>query len=70
MAIVVGALEGVRDGADGVEIVLTDMSGRQVQTLRTNNPITKINTGKLPQGVYVVTAKTQNKKLSTKIVKE
>ncbi|WP_042720437.1 T9SS type A sorting domain-containing protein [Flavobacterium sp. B17] len=53
-----------------LEIVLTDMSGRQVQTLRTNNPITKINTGKLPKGVYVVTAKTQNKKLTAKIVKE
>lgn len=53
-----------------LEIVLTDMSGRQVQTLRTNNPITKINTSKLPQGVYVVTAKTQNKKLTAKIVKE
>lgn len=53
-----------------LEIVLTDMSGRQVQTLRTNNPITKINTSKLPQGVYVITAKTQNKKLTAKIVKE
>lgn len=52
------------------EIVLTDMSGRQVQALRTNNPITKINTAKLPQGMYVVTAKTQNKKLTAKIVKE
>ena len=65
-----GGLENGSVGENVVEIMLTDMSGRQVQTLRTNNPITKINTSKLPQGVYMVTAKTQNKKLSTKIVKE
>ena len=65
-----GGLENGSVGENGAEIVLTDMSGRQVQTLKTNNPITKINTSKLPQGVYVVTAKTQNKKLTAKIVKE
>gem|GEM_PF-5127807 len=59
-----------KEGSLKTEIVLTDMSGRQVQTLKTNNPITKINTSKLPQGVYVVTAKTPNKKLTAKIVKE
>lgn len=65
-----GVLERGRVGENDVEIVLTDMSGRQVQTLKTKNPITKINTSALPQGVYVVTAKTQNKKLTAKIVKE
>ena len=51
------------------DIFLTDMSGRQVQSIKTKNKVTKINTSKLPQGVYVVSAVTGEKKLSTKIVK-
>ena len=45
------------------EITLHDMSGRQVQLLKTKQKVTKINTSALPQGVYVVTAKTQTKYL-------
>jgi len=52
------------------EIFLTDMSGRQIQRIKTRSQITKINTAVLPQGVYVVTAKTNNKMLTAKIVKK
>jgi len=52
------------------DIMLTDISGRQIQTLKTKNAVSKINTSGLPQGVYVVTASTGEKKLSTKIVKK
>lgn len=52
------------------EIMLHDMSGRQVQILKTKNKVTKINTITLPQGVYVVTAKTEKKIVNTKIVKK
>ncbi|AZI41326.1 T9SS C-terminal target domain-containing protein [Epilithonimonas vandammei] len=59
-----------RESVGEMEIVLTDMSGRQVQTLKTKNKVTKINTSKLPQGVYVLTAVTGEKKLNAKIVKK
>ena len=52
------------------EITLHDMSGRQVQTLKTKNKVTKINTSVLPQGVYIITATTPNKSVNTKIVKK
>lgn len=53
------------------DINLYDMTGRVVQQLQTRNKITKVNTSKLPQGVYIINATTNsNKKLSTKIVKE
>ena len=52
------------------EITLHDMSGKKVQTIKTKNKVTKINTGALPQGVYVVTAKTENKVVNGKIVKK
>ncbi len=52
------------------EITLHDMSGRQVQTLKTKNKVTKINTSVLPQGVYIITATTLNKSVNTKIVKK
>ena len=52
------------------EINLHDMSGRQVQTLKTKNKLTKINTNSLPQGVYIVTATTPEKSVNTKIVKK
>jgi hypothetical protein len=51
-------------------IYLHDMTGRQVQTLKTRNQVTKINTIALPQGVYIVTASTQTKTVNTKIVKK
>lgn len=58
---------------DVADIYVYDMTGKQVHTLKTNNKITKINTAKLPQGVYVVKVNIptqENKKLTAKIVKE
>jgi len=52
------------------EIYLHDMSGRQVQNLKTKNRVTKINTSGLPQGVYIVTANTLTKVVNAKIVKK
>ena len=53
-----------------VALYLHDMSGRQVQTFKTRNQVTKINTLTLPQGVYIVTANTQSKTVNAKIVKK
>jgi len=58
---------------DQAEIYLYDMTGKIIQKLQTNNKVTKINTGRLPQGIYIIKANIpnqQNKNLSTKIVKE
>ncbi|WP_312769888.1 T9SS type A sorting domain-containing protein [Epilithonimonas sp.] len=63
-------LNGLEEGKFNADINLYDFSGKQVQTLKTQNKVTKINTGNLPQGVYVVTVLTGEKKLSTKIVKK
>ena len=52
------------------EITLHDMTGRQIQTTKTKNKVTKINTSALPQGIYVLSAKTENKIVNTKIVKK
>ena len=52
------------------DIFLHDMSGRQVQTMKTKSRVTKINTASLPQGVYVVTATTPSKSVNAKIVKK
>ena len=55
------------------DIALYDMTGKQVQNLKTKNKVTKINTSKLPQGVYIIKANIptqQDKKLTAKIVKE
>jgi len=52
------------------EIFLHDMSGRQVQSLKTKQQVTRINTGSLPQGIYIVTAQTKTKSVNAKIVKK
>ena len=52
------------------EITLHDMTGRQIQTTKTKNKVTKINTAALPQGIYVLSAKTENKIVNAKIVKK
>lgn len=52
------------------EITLHDMTGRQIQTIKTKNKVTKINTAVLPQGIYMVSAKTENKMINAKIVKK
>ncbi|HAO29373.1 MAG TPA: secretion protein, partial [Chryseobacterium indologenes] len=53
------------------EIVLYDMSGRQLQSLKTKNKVTKINTQALVQGAYLVVIKTDNNKAaSAKLIKK
>ncbi|WP_353146860.1 T9SS type A sorting domain-containing protein [Chryseobacterium sp.] len=53
------------------EILLYDMSGRQLQSLKTKNKVTKINTQALIQGAYLVTIKTNNNKTANaKLIKK
>jgi hypothetical protein len=53
------------------DILLYDMSGRQLQNLKTKNKITKINTQPLIQGAYLITIKTDtNKTANAKLIKK
>ncbi|MGG7438495.1 T9SS type A sorting domain-containing protein [Chryseobacterium arthrosphaerae] len=53
------------------EILLYDMSGRQLQSLKTKNNVMKINTQNLVQGAYLVTIKTDNNKTANaKLIKK
>ena len=53
------------------DILLYDMSGRQLQNLKTKNTVTKINTQALIQGAYLVTIKTDNNKTANaKLIKK
>lgn len=53
------------------DIVLYDMGGRQLQSLKTKNKVTKINTQNLIQGAYLVTIKTDaNKTANAKLIKK
>ncbi|MDR6485901.1 hypothetical protein J2799_000386 [Chryseobacterium vietnamense] len=53
------------------DILLYDMSGRQLQSIKTKNRVTKINTQALVQGAYLVTIKTDtNKTANAKIIKK
>jgi len=53
------------------DIVLYDMGGRQFQSLKTKNKVTKINTQNLIQGAYLVAIKTDtNKTASAKLIKK
>ena len=47
-----------------------DMTGKLVYQTKTKNTVTKINTANLPQGSYIVTANTENKSITNKIVKK
>jgi len=59
------------DGKFEAEIVVYDMGGRQLQSLKTKNKVTKINTQNLIQGAYLVTVKTHdNKTASAKLIKK
>ncbi|WPO89329.1 T9SS type A sorting domain-containing protein [Chryseobacterium sp. HR92] len=52
------------------DILLYDMSGRQLQNLKTKNRVTKINTQALVQGAYLVVIKTDtNKTANAKLIK-
>ncbi|WP_277115249.1 T9SS type A sorting domain-containing protein [Chryseobacterium sp.] len=53
------------------DILLYDMSGRQLQSIKTKNKVTKINTQALIQGAYLVTIKTDtNKTANAKLIKK
>ena len=53
------------------DITLYDMGGRQLQSLKTQNKVTKINTQNLIQGAYLVTIKTDtNKTANAKLIKK
>ncbi|PWN59468.1 T9SS type A sorting domain-containing protein [Chryseobacterium viscerum] len=53
------------------DILLYDMSGRQLQNLKTKNRVTKINTQTLVQGAYLITIKTDtNKTANAKLIKK
>ena len=70
--------ESLRVGGSGnieksfeAEIVVYDMGGRQLQSLKTKNKVTKINTQNLVQGAYLVSVKTNdNKTASAKLIKK
>jgi hypothetical protein len=53
------------------EIIIYDMGGRQLQSLKTKNMVTKINTQNLIQGAYLVVIKTDtNKTANAKLIKK
>ncbi|SDQ82132.1 Por secretion system C-terminal sorting domain-containing protein [Chryseobacterium soldanellicola] len=53
------------------EIILYDIGGRQLQSLKTKNKVTKINTQNLIQGAYLITIKTDtNKTANAKLIKK
>ncbi|MBT2620070.1 T9SS type A sorting domain-containing protein [Chryseobacterium sp. ISL-6] len=53
------------------DILLYDISGRQIQSVRTKNRVTKINTQALVQGAYLVSIKTDtNKTAGAKLIKK
>ncbi|QBJ85144.1 T9SS C-terminal target domain-containing protein [Chryseobacterium gleum] len=53
------------------DILLYDMSGRQLQSIKTKNMVTKINTQLLIQGAYLITIKTDtNKTANAKLIKK
>ncbi|MEG1592726.1 MAG: T9SS type A sorting domain-containing protein, partial [Chryseobacterium sp.] len=59
------------DGKSEAEITLYDMGGRQLQSLKTKNKITKINTQSLIQGAYLIVIKTDTEKTANaKIIKK
>uniref|UniRef100_UPI0025FE5A1E T9SS type A sorting domain-containing protein n=1 Tax=uncultured Chryseobacterium sp. TaxID=259322 RepID=UPI0025FE5A1E len=63
--------EGLREGAFGAEITVYDIGGRQLQSIKTKNKVTKINTQPLVQGAYLVSVKTDNgKTASAKLIKK
>ncbi|UZT98205.1 T9SS type A sorting domain-containing protein [Chryseobacterium fluminis] len=53
------------------EIIVYDMGGRQLQSLKTKNKVTKINTQNLIQGAYLVVIKTDtDKTANAKLIKK
>jgi hypothetical protein len=63
----------VEIGFDFIEadIILYDMGGRQLQSLKTKNKVTKINTQNLIQGAYLIVIKTDTEKTANaKLIKK
>lgn len=59
------------DGKSEAEITLYDMGGRQLQSLKTKNKVTKINTQNLIQGAYLIVVKTDtDKTANAKLIKK
>jgi len=59
------------DGKTEAEITVYDMGGRQLQSMKTKNKVTKIYTQALVQGAYLVSVKTNdNKTASAKLIKK
>ncbi|GAA5099832.1 hypothetical protein GCM10023210_37670 [Chryseobacterium ginsengisoli] len=53
------------------EIVMYDMGGRQLQSVKTKNKVTKINTQALIQGAYLISVKTDaGKTANAKLIKK
>ncbi|MFN1218820.1 T9SS type A sorting domain-containing protein [Chryseobacterium kwangjuense] len=62
---------GSGQGFKEADIILYDMGGRQLQSLKTKNKVTKINTQNLVQGAYLVMVKTDTNKTATaKLIKK
>ncbi|SEH31841.1 T9SS type A sorting domain-containing protein [Chryseobacterium culicis] len=62
---------GSEQGFKDADILLYDMSGRQLQSIKTKNKVTKINTQALVQGAYLITIKTDtNKTANAKLIKK
>ncbi len=62
---------GSGQGFKEADITIYDMGGRQLQSLKTKNKVTKINTQNLIQGAYLVTVKTDtNKTANAKLIKK
>nr|WP_314499044.1 T9SS type A sorting domain-containing protein [uncultured Chryseobacterium sp.] len=65
------ASTGLGQGFKEADITIYDMGGRQLQSLKTKNKVTKINTQNLIQGAYLVTVKTDtNKTANAKLIKK
>ncbi|WP_294302303.1 T9SS type A sorting domain-containing protein [uncultured Chryseobacterium sp.] len=63
--------ESLREGVFEAEITVYDMGGRQLQSIKTKNKVTKINTQPLIQGAYLVSVKTDaGKTASAKLIKK
>lgn len=52
------------------DIIMYDMGGRQVQSLKTKNKVTKMNTQALIQGAYIISVKTDMKTANAKLIKQ
>lgn len=52
------------------KIQIYDMGGKLLYLTETKNKVTKIPTKGLPQGTYIISLTTENRRLNTKIIKQ